>query len=111
VWEAPSGERIDVSPKPDGETTILFLPSERRFVSEFVPNVRKPLVDSPVNRDRLATGARMDRLKRKHWAQIAAGQAVEVPVGVESFVATPKVGRNDPCPCGSDKKVKKCCGA
>ncbi len=25
--------------------------------------------------------------------------------------AAPKVGRNDPCPCGSGKKHKKCCGA
>jgi tetratricopeptide (TPR) repeat protein len=25
--------------------------------------------------------------------------------------AQPKVGRNDPCPCGSGKKYKKCCGA
>lgn len=25
--------------------------------------------------------------------------------------ATPKIGRNDPCPCGSGKKYKKCCGA
>ncbi len=25
--------------------------------------------------------------------------------------ASPKVGRNDPCPCGSGKKQKKCCGA
>lgn len=25
--------------------------------------------------------------------------------------AGPKVGRNDPCPCGSGKKHKKCCGA
>jgi hypothetical protein len=24
---------------------------------------------------------------------------------------TPKVGRNEPCPCGSGKKFKKCCGA
>lgn len=24
---------------------------------------------------------------------------------------SPKVGRNDPCPCGSGKKFKKCCGA
>jgi tetratricopeptide (TPR) repeat protein len=24
---------------------------------------------------------------------------------------TPKVGRNDPCPCGSGKKYKHCCGA
>ena len=26
------------------------------------------------------------------------------------FVAPPSVGRNDPCPCGSGKKYKKCCG-
>lgn len=25
------------------------------------------------------------------------------------YVARPKVGRNDPCPCGSKKKFKKCC--
>jgi SEC-C motif domain protein len=25
--------------------------------------------------------------------------------------ATPKTGRNEPCPCGSGKKFKKCCGA
>jgi SEC-C motif-containing protein len=24
--------------------------------------------------------------------------------------AAPKTGRNDPCPCGSGKKFKKCCG-
>lgn len=24
--------------------------------------------------------------------------------------AVPKVGRNDPCPCGSGGKFKKCCG-
>ncbi len=29
---------------------------------------------------------------------------------VEQIVRkTPKVGRNDPCPCGSGKKYKKCC--
>lgn len=25
------------------------------------------------------------------------------------YIAPPKVGRNDPCPCGSGKKYKKCC--
>jgi preprotein translocase subunit SecA len=30
----------------------------------------------------------------------------------ETVVRTqPKVGRNDPCPCGSGKKYKKCHGA
>ena len=29
----------------------------------------------------------------------------------ETVVRTgPKVGRNDPCPCGSGKKYKHCCG-
>jgi uncharacterized protein len=27
------------------------------------------------------------------------------------IVPTAKVGRNDPCPCGSGRKYKKCCGA
>jgi len=27
----------------------------------------------------------------------------------ETVVSGPKVGRNDPCPCGSGKKYKKCC--
>jgi len=26
------------------------------------------------------------------------------------YVREPKIGRNDPCPCGSCKKYKKCCG-
>ncbi len=32
-------------------------------------------------------------------------------IGPEPFQReTPKIGRNDPCPCGSGKKYKKCCG-
>jgi uncharacterized protein YecA (UPF0149 family) len=31
--------------------------------------------------------------------------------GTPTFRRTmPKVGRNDPCPCGSGKKFKQCCG-
>ena len=33
-------------------------------------------------------------------------------LGEEPIVRdTPKIGRNDPCPCGSGKKYKRCCGA
>ncbi|PCC69059.1 SEC-C motif-containing protein [Nannocystis exedens] len=32
--------------------------------------------------------------------------------GPAPYVRTaPKIGRNDPCPCGSGKKYKKCCDA
>jgi len=36
--------------------------------------------------------------------QVAPGKPKPVKVGK-------KIGRNDPCPCGSGKKYKKCCGA
>ena len=46
------------------------------------------------------------------------GGAPEIPeepemprVAVPVVRSAPKVGRNDPCPCGSGKKYKKCCGA
>ncbi|MGE5178629.1 MAG: SEC-C metal-binding domain-containing protein, partial [Bacteroidota bacterium] len=44
----------------------------------------------------------------------AAPQEAEAPARERRApVATqePKVGRNDPCPCGSGKKYKKCHGA
>ena len=39
-------------------------------------------------------------------------EAPEIPeIAVPVVRDAPKVGRNDPCPCGSGKKYKKCCGA
>ncbi len=40
--------------------------------------------------------------------QREADLSVHVP---EAQRKAPKVGRNDPCPCGSGKKYKKCCGS
>jgi len=47
-----------------------------------------------------------------HLAQDMADQAAAAePRRVETIIRdVPKVGRNDPCPCGSGKKYKKCCG-
>jgi len=44
---------------------------------------------------------------RENGKWVYAGQKREqgIPVRRE----TPKIGRNDPCPCGSRKKYKKCC--
>ena len=39
-----------------------------------------------------------------------AGFADGTPVAKKPATSK-KVGRNDPCPCGSGKKYKKCCGA
>jgi len=43
--------------------------------------------------------------------QRAAAQAPQGEVKVKQIrLEGPKVGRNDPCPCGSGKKYKRCCG-
>ncbi len=43
--------------------------------------------------------------------QRAAAQAPQGEQKVKQIkLEQPKVGRNDPCPCGSGKKYKKCCG-
>ncbi len=43
--------------------------------------------------------------------QRAAAQAPQTDNKVQQITLdSPKVGRNDPCPCGSGKKYKKCCG-
>ena len=44
---------------------------------------------------------------RPRPARVGGDDAAVVTVRRDS----PKVGRNDPCPCGSGKKYKKCCGA
>ncbi|HPY75510.1 MAG: preprotein translocase subunit SecA [Planctomycetes bacterium] len=46
---------------------------------------------------------------RSEWDM--AQQAASQPSSQQTIVRDqPKVGRNDPCPCGSGKKYKKCCG-
>ena len=39
-----------------------------------------------------------------------ANGETEEDVITAPFLAPPSIGRNDPCPCGSGKKYKKCCG-
>ena len=44
-------------------------------------------------------------------AQAAAVQQQQGAVNHTPIRRDPKIGRNDPCPCGSGKKYKNCCGA
>ncbi len=49
------------------------------------------------------------RRKRRELEQARMAGAGEMQA-VQQVVRGDKVGRNDPCPCGSGKKYKKCCG-
>jgi preprotein translocase subunit SecA len=83
--------------------------------------VREPSLDfRPASRplrlsfnDPAATPSALEA--QRSAAPTGAGPRRESQGGVDAAVKTvrrtaEKVGRNDPCPCGSGKKYKKCCG-
>jgi hypothetical protein len=45
------------------------------------------------------------------WGNDDESSGRVIATGDEPYRASPKVGRNEPCPCGSGRKYKKCCGA
>jgi preprotein translocase subunit SecA len=51
------------------------------------------------------------RRKRRELEQARMAGAGERQPVQQVIRGSAKVGRNDPCPCGSGKKYKKCCGA
>jgi preprotein translocase subunit SecA len=85
--------RVQVAKKE--EEKKAFLPSEQQLIHN--------------ERSALAEGRKM----AKETATLTMGderrEAKGAP-GAPFKRKTPKVGRNDPCPCGSGRKYKKCCG-
>jgi len=79
------------------------------FVSQFMRVQRSTSEDT----------ARLQRVMRQRQRNVvesrggADGKAEPAAGAPRQAVVRqgPKVGRNDPCPCGSGKKYKKCCGA
>jgi preprotein translocase subunit SecA len=81
--------------------------SEGRPAEEPAPAPAKP--SGPVTaKDAFAAlmGVSPDRVRTSG----PAGMPPPGMPGAPARSAAPSVGRNDPCPCGSGKKYKKCCG-
>ena len=61
-------------------------------------------------RDVLAVMPAPNVTERKQVATPISTSHGDTPIKKKPIVKAIKVGRNDPCPCGSGKKFKKCCG-
>ena len=114
-WVNPGNKMIDITPKRDNEKRILFLPdSQRIYEHKFVPNRRKALIDNDFTRLWLKIEKKTDEIKSNHFkndeVDVVSAEA-EIGEWLSSInPGKPKIGRNDPCPCGSSLKYKKCCG-
>jgi len=83
----------------------LFLEMNAKLRSETVEHIfRVELVEEPVERRQWAPGGLV------YGRGAAPGQSEEQQRPKTVRREGKKVGRNDPCPCGSGKKYKKCCG-
>lgn len=53
---------------------------------------------------------RPEKVERERVARVTGASHGESEKKAKPIVKGQKIGRNDPCPCGSGKKYKKCCG-
>ena len=51
-----------------------------------------------------------EQRKKDYNTQLPGTDEEPLPAPVESIRSDAKPKRNDPCPCGSGKKYKQCCG-
>ena len=87
----------------------------RIFHSTLVPQAAAPQPPSGQMRE---SGPAKETPTPAQARAAAAGQAVQMGGAATATTARPggaaagrKVGRNEPCPCGSGRKYKKCCGS
>ncbi len=80
----------------------IELPPERQDKAEQVKNLR-------TNEDEIEGNITDAKFRQKGSAESAVAQ--KISAGAKPKPKTPEAGRNEPCPCGSGKKYKKCHGA
>jgi len=115
MWDRIEDETIRylffLQPSEGGRPQLPFAAEEEE---EEVVEEPEPVAVTAAQR-RAAQAAVEDftrNIQRKKERELAELQFVGAgSTGGKTVVKGRKVGRNDPCPCGSGKKYKKCCGA
>ena len=65
--------------------------------------------EEPVDDFRKRFLSKLDK-KKQQQSQLPTEDEEPLPEPVQPIHADPQARRNAPCPCGSGKKYKKCCG-
>jgi Protein of unknown function (DUF1186)/SEC-C motif len=117
VWNSLMADSADIE-------ALLLFPELRRAYADGLIEPYFMHVSELDQVEAAPRGSMLERTRERHppiddvveatawWARVGDAPESGVVVDpVEPYRAPPKVGRNDPCPCGSGKKFKKCCGA
>ncbi len=133
VWRTPSGTLIDPTAKVDRETDIIFVAEPLVWDERMIPSRYNVFSDDPIVRElcelavewqgvlsRRPPGQEIplhsmipeekDLFRRKAANEMRlAPELMASLMAMNSGETFQRVGRNEPCPCGSGKKDKKCC--
>ncbi|HOK95292.1 MAG TPA: preprotein translocase subunit SecA [Anaerohalosphaeraceae bacterium] len=116
-------ESIMLRAYAEKDPKIEYKQEGHRMFNEMLETIEDRVTDI-IFRVRLEAGQRarsvynVSRAQHNQVSQFEMAQrqraAAQAPQGEQKVkqikLEGPKVGRNDPCPCGSGKKYKKCCG-
>jgi len=96
-------EERDMKPALLAGVTRLEIPGS---VREDIPALCADLLEGLEAEGRLGGGSSLARTVR-----VLRGAYLEAASGTPKPITRPgaRIGRNDPCPCGSGRKYKKCC--
>ncbi|MBO4707074.1 MAG: SEC-C domain-containing protein [Elusimicrobiaceae bacterium] len=114
--------RKNKTSKSAGSSKSLSIEERLEEEKKNLPSAIKNMLDKdPSLKDRFvkiakqmeADGVDMNSASAmRKWAKANQKRIREQEYGtVKPIVKDKEPGRNDPCPCGSGKKYKKCCGA
>ena len=120
VWVSPEGEMVDITPKPHGETRILFVPDKRRrYEGVAIDNVRMPLRDDQLIRHFIRASEAIVRVMNR-GERVSQFGHVSVPAaeinpllqiqGLLGQSLAVGLRDHDSCLCGSGGKYKRCHG-
>lgn len=126
AWVSPEGALLDITPKEYSVSSILFLPdTTANYDGRQVNNVRRPLIDAPLVHEFIDVNDRIfEVMNRGHLAyehgRVSLPAAEILPLRrrhaqiqdelrARMAAAFARARRNDPCPCQSGMKYKKCC--
>ena len=90
---------------------VQMTPPEERFKSlSLGPNIRKSLQTGEMDIEDFRKQILTMELPSEAMRFDLLKQLADIETSAPRAGKQKKVGRNDPCPCGSGKKYKRCCG-
>lgn len=120
VWVSPEGQYVDITPKPHGEATILFVPDARRtYTGVAIDNVRLPLRDDLLVRHFIKASEAIVQVMNRGGRTAQYGHVsvpaheIEPLMAAQSFLGhsiSSGLRDHDSCLCGSRGKYKRCHG-